>query len=153
MSALRARGISNLGATGRGRDQAIAPLRAEGAALTKRTSSGAIALGQVELDGLDVTDLRALFAAAIDEVWNTSAHDAVMAQEASERTSLREFVERFDTSGVGLWTKNTSRPPPSSPAPPGLGRSRRQASPGAGHQRSPSRAPAIPSDVFGDGTG
>jgi DNA polymerase-1 len=52
MPALRARGILHLGAARRGRDQAIAALRGEGAALTKLTASGAIALDCEVLDGL-----------------------------------------------------------------------------------------------------
>jgi DNA polymerase I-like protein with 3'-5' exonuclease and polymerase domains len=51
---LRARGVEFLGATGRGRDQAVRALAAEGAPLTKRTPSGAVSLDREVLDGLVV---------------------------------------------------------------------------------------------------
>jgi DNA polymerase-1 len=49
---LRAAKIYSLGATGRGREQAVAALLADGAPLTKRTPSGAWSLDREVLDGL-----------------------------------------------------------------------------------------------------
>jgi len=129
------------------------PNAPEGAALTKRTPSGAIALGRVELDAFDVTGLRALFAAAIDEVWNTSAHDARMAQEASERTKPARVRRTIRHERRGALDEEHQLTATALPSAARIRTISAMASPGAGHQRHPSRAPAIPSDVFGDGTG
>ena len=43
---------------------------------------------RVDVDALDPADLRQLFQAAIDEYWDTSAYEAVMAEEAQERAAL-----------------------------------------------------------------
>jgi hypothetical protein len=46
------------------------------------------ALVQVELDALDPDDLRALYAAAIADYWDTDAYRAVLEREARERDRL-----------------------------------------------------------------
>jgi hypothetical protein len=48
------------------------------------------ALMQVELDALDPADLRALFGAALDAFWDTSAYEAVLTQERADVRSLRD---------------------------------------------------------------
>jgi hypothetical protein len=49
-------------------------------------------LVQVELDALDPNDLRALFQAAIDDYWDTSAYEAVLDRERTDRSRLREVA-------------------------------------------------------------
>jgi hypothetical protein len=46
-------------------------------------------LVQVELDALDPDDLRALYQAAIDRYWDTSAYEAVLSQEHEDLRHLR----------------------------------------------------------------
>jgi hypothetical protein len=48
------------------------------------------ALMQVELDALDPADLQALYQAAIDRYWDTSAYESVLGQERAGRRRLRE---------------------------------------------------------------
>lgn len=50
-------------------------------------------LVQVELEAMDVDDLRALCSAALSRYWNADAYTSVMAAEKSERAKLRELVE------------------------------------------------------------
>jgi hypothetical protein len=47
-------------------------------------------LVQVELDALDPDDLRRLFQSAIDEFWDTSAYEEVLAQEQADLRRLHE---------------------------------------------------------------
>jgi hypothetical protein len=49
---------------------------------------------QVELDALDPDDLRALYQAAIDRYWDTSAYEQVLDDEASGRGRLRVAADR-----------------------------------------------------------
>lgn len=53
-------------------------------------------LVQVELDALPPDVLQQLYTDAIDEYWDTSAYDAVVARERGERERLREFAEGLD---------------------------------------------------------
>jgi hypothetical protein len=48
-------------------------------------------LVQVELDALDPDDLRALYQAEIDRFWDTSAYEAVLTREESERDELYDL--------------------------------------------------------------
>ena len=61
------------------------------AAFTKRHGSNV----QVELDALPPEHLRALFAEALDGYWDTSAFEAVLAEEGEERDRLRYLAERW----------------------------------------------------------
>ena len=49
---------------------------------------------QVELDALAPADLKALYAEAIDGFWDTSAYEAVLAEEQAEREHLYDVAER-----------------------------------------------------------
>ena len=50
---------------------------------------------QVELDALPPQHLRALYAEAIDGFWDTSAYEAMLAEEAEERAQLQDLAERW----------------------------------------------------------
>jgi hypothetical protein len=50
-------------------------------------------LVQVELDALDPDDLRALYQAAVDSNWDTSAYENVLGRERADRLRLREAEE------------------------------------------------------------
>jgi hypothetical protein len=52
-------------------------------------------LVQVELDALDPDDLRDLYAAAIAEYWDESAHDAALAREKAETEELQRIAGRM----------------------------------------------------------
>jgi hypothetical protein len=51
-------------------------------------------LMQVELDALDPDDLRALYQAAIDRYWDTSAYERLLDDEVAGRGRLRDAVDR-----------------------------------------------------------
>lgn len=59
-------------------------------------------LVQVEIDALDPNDLHDLFQFFIDEFWDVSAYDGVVARERAERESLQEVANRFEEEGGGL---------------------------------------------------
>jgi hypothetical protein len=55
-------------------------------------------LVQVELDALDPADLRALYQTAIDQFWDLSAYDAVLAREREDARRLRSISTEGDSS-------------------------------------------------------
>jgi hypothetical protein len=59
-------------------------------------------LVQVELDALAPPDLRALYQAAIDDYWDTSAYEEVTEREVHERDLLVRLA-RTDTSVIESW--------------------------------------------------
>ena len=50
---------------------------------------------QVELDALDPNVLKQLYAEAIDGFWDTSAYEAVLAEEANERAELLDLARHW----------------------------------------------------------
>jgi len=50
-------------------------------------------LVQVEVEAVHPDTLRGLYQGAVDAVWDTTTYERVLAQEASERDALREFLE------------------------------------------------------------
>jgi hypothetical protein len=50
---------------------------------------------QVEMEALDPIDLRALFQTAVDQYWDTSRYDDVLAREAAERAALTDLAENW----------------------------------------------------------
>jgi hypothetical protein len=57
-------------------------------------------LVQVELDALDPNVLRSLYQTGIDQYWDTSAYEAVLATEAAERQRLVQVCETFKADDV-----------------------------------------------------
>jgi len=58
-------------------------------------------LVQYELDALDPTDLRYLYQTAIDEFWDQSAYEAVLAREEAERNRLAVLADAWQDDEEG----------------------------------------------------
>lgn len=52
-------------------------------------------LVQVEVDALDPNTLRQLFEDALEDFWDTSAYDDVIADEADQRSALTDYASRW----------------------------------------------------------
>ena len=50
---------------------------------------------QVELDALDPNDLKVLYTDAINEFWDTSAFDHVLAEKDDDRLRLLDLAQRW----------------------------------------------------------